>query len=338
MPLISVILPVYNTEKYIAEAVQSILDQTFADFELLIINDASTDKTLDIISSFDDERIKIINNEVNLKVVKCLNIGLEAATGKFIARMDADDVAYKERLQVQLDFFKANPDVALCATWVERIGDQTSVHSPSGSHEEIKGSLLFHNVIIHPTVMFRAEAFRANGLKYDESFINAEDYGLWVEAIDKIHFGIIPQILLRYRMHENNVSVHKESNWHIVKAMNFKAYKKLLDRMGIHYSERDLNLNLNLGFALVEKVSEKEFDEYVAWLNRLLEANDKRGYFQKDVFKNEIVHKFCVLTSRKALNTNKFYFRRVKTLYQNKLLGYYFRSKIKRLTLRMGSK
>ncbi len=127
MPKISVVLPVYNSEKYIAEAVQSILDQTFTDFELLIINDASTDGTLQILESFKDDRLKIINNPTNLKVVKSLNKGLELAQGEFIARMDADDIAYPQRFEKQIAYFKKYPQVDVCGTWVQAFGDDNFI-------------------------------------------------------------------------------------------------------------------------------------------------------------------------------------------------------------------
>ena len=126
-PQISVVMPAYNAEKYITEAIDSILFQTFKDFEFIIINDASTDSTKDIIESYKDPRIKLVNNEQNKGVAKSLNIGISVACGKYIARMDADDIALPERFQKQFDFMEQHPNIDVCGSWAKKTGNENEI-------------------------------------------------------------------------------------------------------------------------------------------------------------------------------------------------------------------
>lgn len=329
MPLVTVILPVYNTEKYIAEAVQSILNQTFKDFELLVINDASTDNTLAILENFTDARLKIITNPVNFKVVKSLNRGIEQAKGEFIARMDADDISLPQRLEKQIELLQSEQHLDVCGSWVQKFGDENEIHAPATTHDEIKGALLFHNIIIHPTVMFRKKSFEVHGFKYDEGFINAEDYGLWEQAIDRLKFALIPEVLLKYRIHDNNVSVHKASNWQVVKDMNFKVYRSFLSKLNIHPTEEELNMHINLGFGLIENISSAELKMYLQWLNWLSAANTKSKYIKEAVFREQFVQKVCNLTSNKAMSSPRRLIERLKIFFSNQLLTSYLSHKVK---------
>ena len=131
-------MPAYNAEKYIAESIESILSQTFTDFEFIIINDASTDSTKEIIESFQDSRIILINNEQNLGVAKSLNIGIATAKGKYIARMDADDISLPERFQTQFNFMEKNPDIDICGSWARMFGDKDDCMQTLQNHEDIR--------------------------------------------------------------------------------------------------------------------------------------------------------------------------------------------------------
>lgn len=304
MPSVSVILPVYNTENYIRESVESILAQSLTDFELIIINDASTDNTLKILQEFTDPRIRLVNNEINLHVVRSLNKGIDLASGEFIARMDADDIAHPNRFEAQIKFLQENPDIDICATWVHTFGEKDYSHKPDVGHEEIKAALLFLNLIIHPSVMFRRRSFSKNGLKYDESFNNAEDYGLWVEAIDILKFGMVPEVLLEYRVHNNNVSVHKDSNWSVIRDINYRVYTTLLNRLGVSVKEEDLELHINLGFKEVNGLSSGELRKYLDWLERLVKANRKSGYFEFKALQGQVLAHVAFL-AKKASSTPK---------------------------------
>ena len=183
--IISVILPVFNGEKYIRESVESILCQTFKEFEFIIIDDGSTDKSVEIIKSFNDSRIKLLRNNENKGIIFSLNKGIEEATGKYIARMDGDDIACPERLKIQFEFMERNPEVGICGTFVKRFGSilRRGLLKLPVSNDEIKVNSLFFCSFVHPTVMFKKEVLTKNDLKYSEDFKGVEDYNLWVDMM-----------------------------------------------------------------------------------------------------------------------------------------------------------
>lgn len=330
MPLISVILPTYNSAHFLAEAVQSILDQTFSDFELIVINDASTDDTLQVLSQFQDDRLRVVTNETNLRVVKSLNKGLLLAKGELVARMDADDISHPDRLKEQVDYLNKHQDVDLCATWVHKFGKRSFTVTPALKHEDIKASLLFHNIIIHPSVMFRKATFDKHQLRYEESYVNAEDYGLWAEAIDKIRFGIIPKVLLNYRIHDDNVSVHKESNWAVIKEVNTRVFKIFFERLGIRYSSEQLNMHLFVGFKLIKVLNKVQFEDYLQWLTAILKANKRSRYFSQSSLADEIILQILFVATRKEDRSRGAYYDIIlKTLIKNGILSKFIFHRLK---------
>lgn len=200
-------MPVYNGECYLQESIDSVLSQTFTEFEFIIINDGSIDRSDEILKSYYDSRIRLIQNNSNIGVVATLNKGLSIARGELVARMDCDDVCMPERFKVQASFMDANPTVGICGSWVEVLNGahKTTLKFPT-AHEDIRAQLLFGNPIAHPTVMLRRSIFIDHGLWYDESERHAEDYGLWVRAQGATVLANIPQVLLRYRRHHGQVS------------------------------------------------------------------------------------------------------------------------------------
>ena len=202
---ISVLMPVYNAEKYIAEAIDSILAQTFTDFEFIIINDGSTDKTAEIIRSYKDPRIVFVDNEKNQGLITVLNQGLNMARGEYIARMDADDISFPERFAEQIEFMDAHPDVGLLGAQLQMFGDR---HWKSAYPEKI--GILDANNINHPTVMLRKSVFDKYNLHYDHDYIAAEDYELWSRVVRYTKIVNLPDVLLKYRWHSANESVKKK--------------------------------------------------------------------------------------------------------------------------------
>ncbi len=209
-PVITVLMPVYNCELYINEAVDSILNQTFADFELLIIDDASTDKTASIIKAYNDSRIKFIEKPSNTGLTNSLNQGLKLANGKYIARMDGDDVSFSQRFEKQVAFLDANPDVVLCGTNIKVIGTEKIIALPE-KNEKIKLTLLKGNCLAHPSVMIRKQILDELSVGYDISKEPAEDYDLWVRltGIGKLHN--LQEVLLNYRVHNTQVSKKRDT-------------------------------------------------------------------------------------------------------------------------------
>ncbi len=213
MPKVSVIMPVYNGEKYLREAVDSILSQTLADFELIIIDDGSTDKTAEIVNSYQDARVIYIKNENNLGISRSLNRGLELAQGEYIARMDADDISLPTRLEKQIDYMERHPQIVVCGTRLSLFGAQNMNWYTSELHKELKVDLLFSCCLAHPTIMFKCDAVKSGEVRYDTNFNGMEDYELWTRLIKKHRFGCVPEILFKYRTHSKQVTQNHNDNY-----------------------------------------------------------------------------------------------------------------------------
>lgn len=208
--MISVIMPVYNEQKYLRKAIDSVLNQTYADFELIIINDGSIDDTYNIILELqkNDCRIKLLNHEKNMGLIKSLNDGLEVAKGDIIARMDGDDICCGTRFQKQIDFLTRNSSVKLVGSYVDIIDSEDKVIGEELFFTNGKDILNFSTRmridIQHPTIMARREAFE--NFKYRDGYKHAEDYELFCRMAEQFEMANIPEKLLMYRRHESSVS------------------------------------------------------------------------------------------------------------------------------------
>jgi glycosyltransferase involved in cell wall biosynthesis len=203
-------MPAYNVEKYVGEAIESILNQTYKDFEFIIFNDGSTDNTAAIIGNYKDERIRFFNYARNSGYVAHLNQGISIAEGRYIARMDADDISDPQRLQKQFDFMEANAEVGICGTWYDIIGDSSNIIRIATEHADLKVNLLINSVFGHPSVMIRSEVLKKHQLFYDHSFMPAEDFKLWVELSRVAKLANLGEVLLHYRVHEAQISNYKK--------------------------------------------------------------------------------------------------------------------------------
>jgi len=208
-PLISVVMAVYNGEDYLRGSIESILNQTYKNFEFIIVNDFSTDSTLNIIKSYNDKRIRVINNEKNLGQTRSLNVGIRSATGEYVARIDADDFSYPARIERQMDFFIHNPEFDLIGTSghiLDKSGKKRSISLAPTSQEEIFFRMFFDNPVIHISALAKREKILMLG-GYDESFTIAQDYDLWSRfLINGFKIGNLKDILVSYRIHSGTVS------------------------------------------------------------------------------------------------------------------------------------
>jgi len=277
LPNISVVMPVYNGEKYLKEAIESILNQTYKDFEFIILNDGSTDKTEEIILSYDDPRIIYIKNEENLQIVKTLNKGIGFARGKYIARMDADDISLPERFEKQIGFMETNKDIKMCGTWVEVFGNDTKsiVYQYPSKHEDIHASMAFNEITFcHPTVMIERLSLLKLECIYNETANKAEDYELWTRLVDVIKVANITKVLLKYRVHnENTVSQFNDTQWELTQNIRLKVIEKLQFKL----SENERNMHIHLTNFKYEK-----YEELEKWLVKLNDENNKTHYFKAE--------------------------------------------------------
>lgn len=205
-PRVSVVMPLFNGEKYLRLSVDSILSQTFADFEFIIIDDGSSDSGAAIINSYQDPRMRFSRNEQNLGVTRTLNEGLRQARGEYIARMDCDDVSLPDRLAKQVAFMDANPGVGACCTWALDIDETGKV---TGKRETPIGEKLDNfywqgTPLIHPAAMFRFK--QSGGPWYDETMRFAQDFELWLRIRAEQRLGVLTEYLLLYRVHGKSIT------------------------------------------------------------------------------------------------------------------------------------
>lgn len=209
-PLISVIMPAHNAQKYISSAIESILNQTFKKFELIIINDSSTDKTLDIIKSFSkkDSRVKIVNNDTRLDIARSLNKGISFAKSNIIARMDADDIAFSNRLELQYKLISSSKNIAVVGANIvimDTAENKIATRSYPDSSGKLKDCLFKYSPFAHPVVMFKKNMFEEVG-RYNPKYSPTEDLDLWFRLGIKYEFESIPESLLKYRLYEKSSS------------------------------------------------------------------------------------------------------------------------------------
>jgi len=248
-PMISVVMPVYNAEKYLNEAIESILTQTYDDFEFIILNDGSTDRSEEIILSYNDARIVYIKNETNLQIVKTLNKGVAVAKGKYIARMDADDISLPQRFEKQIQCMEGNPHIAICGTHIQIFGDKRYTLSYPLNDMEIKAKLLFNTALGHATILAKTEIFQK--FQYDEEYNKSEDYELWTRLLLEYQASNIPELLYEYRYHATQTcTIHKKKQDNMACSIR----EKYLTNLGNTFHQDEIEI---LG-----KINRKEFTPY----------------------------------------------------------------------------
>lgn len=281
IPKISLIMSVYNGEDYLAETIDSVLNQTFNDWEIIIINDCSTDKTSEILAEYAsiDSRIKVHTNEINLRLPASLNKALSLAEGKYIARMDADDICMPDRLQKQYDFMEANPEVDLSSCRFLTL--KNGVYSSGGcggkdDDESIKALLLVTNPILHPGIIARADAIKSLG--YDKNFTCTEDMELWTRfVLSNKKIEILSEYLMIYRLHDKQITettLDKQRNEVIKIQKNYFA--KLLKPMNEEQEKFYIN-----GIYFRKNTNILEFIAFYRWAKSI---NNKTKSFDKEAF------------------------------------------------------
>ncbi|MBO4294672.1 MAG: glycosyltransferase [Alphaproteobacteria bacterium] len=205
-PKVSVLMPVYKTpEPYLRQAIESILGQTFDDFEFLILDDCPSSPVEGIVKTYNDKRIKYFKNDKNLGISPSRNKLIDLSKGQYLAVMDHDDVALSERLEKEVNFLDANPDVGVVGTWYETF-PKKKLKKRFVVHAQIEKHLMFGCAVLHPSAMIRKSVLICNSIRYEAEFTPAEDYALWCRLIGKTKFANIPEVLQKYRDYPNNTS------------------------------------------------------------------------------------------------------------------------------------
>lgn len=231
--LVSIIMSVYNDEKYLNEALDSIFAQTIQNFELIIIDDCSTDDTVKIIESYHDKRIRLMVNDKNEGLTKNLNKALKYVRGKYIARMDGDDRSRPQRFEKQIEFLEENPDLMLISCRTHMFGEEDLISDIQGTPKQLQTMMLIRPVLAHPGFMMRRELIEVHGFQYDETYRSAQDYNFAVRVAREFSIGITKDVLLDYRVHKKQVS-SMHSNEQLNNAARVRDMQ--LNWLGIHFN------------------------------------------------------------------------------------------------------
>jgi glycosyltransferase involved in cell wall biosynthesis len=306
LPAVTVLMPLYNGEQYVREAIESILGQTFGEFELLVLDDGSTDSGPRLVKGYRDPRIRLHSNDANLGIAATLNRGISLATGRYIARMDCDDVSLPDRLRRQFDFLEGNPTVGVCGSRVRRIGAKRGLWKVKAGDAAIKSRLLFENAMAHPSVMIRKSLLDEKSLRYDPSLRCAQDYAFWVEIARHSRLANLEQVLVLYRVHASQISESKKAEQRTA-ADRVRACQ--LRSLGMDPSPEEVALHGNI--ASYGLAGERQFAvEAAAWLSRLRGLNAKSGIYGEPEFSEELSerwYKLCKKSSRLGLWMWKHY-------------------------------
>lgn len=290
-------MPVYNGERFIREALDSVFTQSFADFELLVINDGSTDDSAAIVHSYSDSRLRLMHNEINLGLIATLNKGLDLARGEYIMRMDCDDVSLPDRLARQVAFMDAHPEVGVCGVWYREFGEGVnSITRCAPDHASIKCGILFNPVVGHASVIMRKSAFVAHNLHYQPGYEHAEDYELWMRALKCFRFANLPELLLLYRVHAGQVT-----RFFAERQMDSagKVRRLMLRELGIDPDDEEFDIHQMLS-ALTRPFSfncqnhsvSSQLEKIDRWLCKLKVANDRTRVYPEPHFSRMLVERW----------------------------------------------
>lgn len=274
-PFISVVMANYNTPtEYLFESIDSILNQTYKNFELIIVNDASDESLYNILQNYTDDRIKIFENKKNMGLASSLNKAIRLAKGNYIARMDTDDISLPKRFEMQVEFLENNPEVGVLGTGAIYIGQRKRIKKFTREHEKIKSSLLFQNQMLHPSVMIRKEIFNDDNNLYNSRYLTSQDYELWSRLVWKTNFYNLPEILLKYRTHGGQLTASR-ANLQYEMANLVRTRMLSLGNIPLKQSEIDL-INKS---AFTKALTSEELYHLKELSNKIVELNRKTQQF-----------------------------------------------------------
>jgi glycosyltransferase involved in cell wall biosynthesis len=284
-PNISVVMSIYNAEKYLAEAIDSILNQTYFNFEFIIINDGSTDKSLKIIEKYQekDKRIVLINR-VNKGLIYSLNEGIKLAKGDYIARMDGDDISLPTRFEEQISFLDKNSDIGVCGSWIEIFAKnkKSNIKKFAKNNQELKAQLLFSSPVAHPSAMIRKSILDKHSISYKKKYKNAEDYKFWLDLSKVTKLANIQKVLLRYRYLETSitrVSNNKSGQERFIVISSI--FLEILREMAITNSDMENKLHFIMNFSERMKVESIDLQFLQRYVCKLIDANKKAKLFRE---------------------------------------------------------
>lgn len=304
-PKVSVIMPVFNGERFIAEAIESILQQTYRNFELILINDCGMDGSMDIARAYGklDDRIRIINNDCNHGIAYSRNVGLARSRGKYIAIMDDDDYAFNYRLEKQVAFLENNPEYDVVGGKAQWIDEQGNIIKPEVNvlkdAKKIKTMFLFFNIFNNSEVMFRKSVIEENGIKYEDGLLGMEDFKFWIRVSKIAAMTNLDELILGHRIsHSNETSRVKKDMQEERRALFASLQRFSLEQSGFELREdqfKILNKVLDEEGTSSAESREEMFAMYEAFRELILQAREKKmdivepmEYWFRDLFADKV--------------------------------------------------
>lgn len=279
MAKVTVLMPTYNVAPYVKEAIDSVLHQTFGDFILLVVDDASTDNTLEVVRTIDDPRIRIAAFPNNVGLADNLNRGLDMIDTELMARMDGDDIALPHWLQSEIDYLDAHPEVGVCGGCGQRFGTSQSLIRFPEQHDDIAANMLFECTIIVPTV--RMSVVRQHGLRYRKDAFPAEDYRFWADCLRVTRLHNIPDTLFRYRMHPTQICTARREEQQR-KVAQVRRY--MLEWLSSDFTEEEKQYYTG-SFMAPQIASRQDYNERKAFCQKMIEKNRSVGHFDEDALR-----------------------------------------------------
>lgn len=276
-PMLSVIMSVYNGESYLKEAVDSIINQTYKNWELIIIDDCSTDSTPVILAAYQDSRIRILKNEKNLRLAASLNLGLSFASGNYILRMDADDICRLDRFEKQLAFMEAHPSIDVSwgkGFWFKDKVILKKIQNISFRPDDMKAVFLFTTPIMHNCVIAKKVFY--DTYSYLAEYTHSEDWNLWYRGSKDFQFAGQNEYLVLYRIH--NTQTTDLSNAHLLKEQYKKNFTQYIKHMGLTLSQEDINFHVSL----ICDTTPVALSPFKHWLTILTQENERLHLYKKD--------------------------------------------------------
>lgn len=308
-------MPVYNAENYLIEAIGSILEQTYENFELLIINDGSTDASANIIDyyvSFDSRIVHVKND--NQGISRSLNHGIQISRGKYIARMDSDDISMPKRLEEQVKFMENNVDVGICGTWASLFGEIKSGQSIRHPIEdaELKVLLLFSVCFVHPTVMIRSDVLSSTNIKYDINYPSAQDYNMWVRLKNHTKFANIPLVLLKYRVTSHSVSSTANADGSSVRFnLISNSFESVLEELDITLDLKERERHYKLGLNSRLRDGDFNLESLPTLIYTILKNNAQYSLYNSSLLRRFLSEKYAYAVIFKMLSGTSFQFSSV---------------------------
>lgn len=312
---VTVFMPVYNSEKYLKKSIDSILLQSYKDFEFLIINDGSTDKSVEIINSYNDPRIRLIDNKENKGLPYTRNLAIKESRGDFLMIMDSDDISYKFRLEKELEFLEKNEKVDIVATNADFVNEESFIENKMRykSEEEINIELLIRCCIINPSVMLKKDKILKKNILYrTENFI-AQDYAFWIDCVNEgLNINILPEALMAYRVGHENITKKSTLEKSIQRRSIINDIRsRALFNKGFYLDEEQMKYYNKIFSDPIEKIEDFELNEIKESLLKIVKINEEEKKLDSKLFASVFRR---LLVDRLYIHDNISVFLRIKLL------------------------